>query len=138
MEIKELVKYVDFKLSTKMDDSYFDYNDAYDIVIRTYGENFTFMIGHQPRTLTEEEIAANKITKPNVITSIDVDDPYWTDDVGDPLGVDYNKVESIGGDLYKTKVTIGDKEFEIIIENDCGFAVAYGPAEIYNYIQENK
>jgi len=134
MEIKELVKYVDFVVNNE---NLMEEAPGYDLAVRSYGENFTFMIGHQPKELTVEEIEAYRVLHPNVTALIDVDDPYWTDDVGDPLGVDHSNVEPLGGDLYRTKVTIGDKEFEIIIENDCGFAVAYGPAEIYNYIQEN-
>lgn len=143
MEISELKKYIDFELKKKphLIENYETLGSQHRHLIVSFDQptKYTYMVGHQPRALTDKEIEANKLKNPNVITSIDADDPYWCDDVGDPLGVDYDKLQHIdskGTDLYKAQIKIGDKSFDILIENDCGFAVGYGPAEIYELITD--
>lgn len=139
MEISELKKYVEFKANPGPC-SGFDQDHGHLEAIKRYGENYTFMIGHQPRTLTQKEIEERKITHPNIISSIDYDDPYWTDNVGDPLKVDYTnltsvKIEGSYIELYIGEITVGDQKFEALIHNDCGFAVAYGSPDILKLIE---
>lgn len=139
MEKSELIKYISFSLHNK--DNKSDNKTEWPgekLAFEKWGE-YTFMIGHQPRSLTDEEIQANKIIKPNVICSFDSEDPYRTDDVGEPLGVNYSNLSLVfrgGCDVFETTVKICDKEFTIFIENDCGFATAYGSPEIYELIKQ--
>lgn len=135
MEIVELKKYIDFSLQTKLSTSGTEFTGSVEARKR-WPKGFTYMIGHQPRRLTDEEIEANKITNPNVITYIDADDPYWTDDVGEPLGIDHDNLEILGGNLYGTEVVVGGHKFDIIIENDCGFAVGYASPDLFDLVKK--
>jgi hypothetical protein len=138
MEIKELVKYIDFLQAENSNIEGLEDFAGYKLATVAFDEdNLTYMVGHQPRNLTPEEIQERLEKQPNVHSSIDADDKYWTDDILEPFVIDYSKLEFLEGDLYKAKIQIGDKEFEIVVENDCGFAVGYGSIDIYNYIQEN-
>ena len=119
MEKSELIKYIVFSLHDKDNKSSNLECPAQKLAKERWGQ-YTFMIGHQPDNFIEN-------------------DPYYTDDVGGPLNIDYNNlklVKSGGRDIFETSVKICDKDFIILIENDCGFAVGYGPKEIYELIKE--
>ena len=142
MTKEEIKKYVDFSLNDQSG-CLAEEDSIKAIITELFGSVCTFMIGHQPRLLTEEEIEANKTSNPNVISNIDSEDPYWTDDVGDiflfdrgnPLHIYTNEeLSPIDTDVLRYKGTIVDKEYELLVIHNCGFAVAYGPKEILDYV----
>lgn len=115
MKISTLVKYIDFSLEDKIKDVNVIYPGE-PLALEKWGK-YTYMIGNQ------------------------TDDRYCVDNVGGPLGIDYNNLKLIireGCDVFETTIKLLNKEFTIFIENDCGFAVAYGPPEIFELIMKNK
>ena len=126
MNKEETKKYVDFSLHKKYIGEDGEFRGSVLAREKWPGQKFTFMIGHQPTY------------KPGT-KELDFDDPYWIDNVGEIFKIDYaNPIKFLESDILLYKGIIAGKEFELIIENDCGFAVAYGPAEIFDYINSTE
>jgi hypothetical protein len=119
MELNELLKKVDI-LKIK------DHSNVHKEMPSIYGEEFTLIIGHQPEFKNG---------------SLDVDDPNWTDNVMEPLNINVVDVHQLEGhnDLYHAfDVKIGENNYDIILENDCGFVVGYSSVSLFNTIQREK
>ncbi len=119
MEKEELNKYIDFVVNPG---PFGDIDKAHEEAVRRWGDDYTFMVGHQPGLDADGEI--------------DFRDPYWTDDVTNHLDVDVEAyVKGSAQEWDEGTLNLFGEKYDVLEVNDCGFCVLYGPKEIIEAVK---
>jgi hypothetical protein len=123
MELKELLKYIDIiEINKETDVSILESINFK--IFEDYGEKFTLIIGHQPSF------------KDGILNT---EDPYWTDNIMEPLNIKVLDLNFSGTNLYDVfDVKIGKNNYDIVLQDDNGFVVGYSSINLYNTIQKER